>query len=686
MKYIRYTKLFFTFIAFLAIPFFAFSATGTIDPVNKYSRIMADSLLGGTSQINWQPTGVGTTTVTDTGITGYIWSSSFGFINLAPTGAGVTNTTGGVLGGYAWGQNTGWINFAPTGGGVSISTTTGEFSGYAWGQNTGWIEFDCGGGACVETDWTPSTVACSDGIDNDSDGDIDFPADSGCTSLLDTSEVNSNGGGDDPDNACEDGDDNDNDGLTDYPDDSGCTSANDDNETNTVVTVYQCNDGMDNDGDTFVDYPSDSGCTTATDNSELSAPVTYMCSDGVDNEGDGKTDYPADPGCSSPTDGNEYDAPPTEEEPCTGDACTPCVGEGCIPGDEPDPIDEDPGDDPDPTIDEPTTPGGDTSSSGGSIGETVGAFFGGIADSDFPMELPALVGIFAALLPLLFATAPGGVVFLPFQMWSLFFGRKKTKHPWGTVYDAITKRPLDPAYVTITKVTGESVGESITDIDGRYGFLVPGGSYILNAGKTHYAFPSQKMMGRTKDELYDNLYFGGPVDVVKDGDVVVKNIPMDPLEFDWNEFRKTQMGLSGGYRVFDKILSRLSSILFVVGCAFAILAYIAAPTTWNTVVLVLYIVMILIRLIMGPLRPYGILSDRLTKAPLSFAIVRIFSASGTEIAHKVADEVGRYYCLLPKGVYTVTVEKKMEDGSYQKVYTSASLSIKKRYLNKKFAI
>lgn len=652
MMSIRYKKVFSLIAIIFAIPFFTFAATGTIDTVNKYSRVMNDSLLGGTSLINWQPTGVGTTTITDTGITGYIWSESFGFINLAPTGAGVTNTTSGVLGGYAWGQNTGWIDFAPTGGGVTISPTTGEFSGYAWGQNTGWIEFDCGGGACVQTDWRGTSGG-------------------------------GGGGGGSPDSVCEDGDDNDGDGLTDYPNDPGCTSSNDSDESN-LVAEPACADGLDNDNDGQIDFPQDVGCVSAADTSELYTPVTTICADGLDNDGDGLIDYPSDPGCSSSTDGNEYDVPIEE----------PCVGAGCVPGDGDDPL---PGGDDGTPIDEPGPTDGidptpDTPSGGDGFVGGVIDFFTTTTGSGVPMTLPPLIGILAALLPLLFAASPGGVVFLPFQMWSLFFGRKKTEHPWGTVYDAITKRPLDPAYVVLSKaptepgVAGDMVGESITDIDGRYGFLVPGGRYVITAGKTHYAFPSQKMAGRTRDELYDNLYFGEPIDVAHDGDVILRNIPMDPLEFDWNEFRKTQMGLSGGYRVVDKILSRLSSILFVAGCAFAIFAYMSSPTIWNTVVLGIYAVMILVRLAMGPLRPFGVLTEQSSKLPLAYAIVRIFSVSGVEVAHKVADEAGRYYCLLAKGTYTVTIEKKLDDGSYQKIFTSRPLTIKKRYLNKKFAV
>ena len=58
---------------------------------------------------------------------------------------------------------------------------------------------------------------CSDGIDNDSDGRIDHPADPGCDSPDDGDEI-------DP-VACRDGVDNDGDGLVDYPEDKGCDSA-----------------------------------------------------------------------------------------------------------------------------------------------------------------------------------------------------------------------------------------------------------------------------------------------------------------------------------------------------------------------------------------------------------------------------------------------------------------------------
>ena len=81
---------------------------------------------------------------------------------------------------------------------------------------------------------------------------------------------------------CGDGIDNDADGKIDYPADRGCTSAADSSERGTVV----CDDGIDNDGDGLVDFPNDPGCQTATSTKE-----NPQCDDDVDNDGDGKIDW-----------------------------------------------------------------------------------------------------------------------------------------------------------------------------------------------------------------------------------------------------------------------------------------------------------------------------------------------------------------------------------------------------------
>ena len=98
---------------------------------------------------------------------------------------------------------------------------------------------------------------CSDGIDNDSDGDIDWPEDLECGTPDDTTE-----GG-----------------------------------------LPACSDGVDNDGDALIDA-LDSGCTSSTDCTEVQLGV---CQDGIDNDADALVDYPADPGCHSVNDDTEFD-------------------------------------------------------------------------------------------------------------------------------------------------------------------------------------------------------------------------------------------------------------------------------------------------------------------------------------------------------------------------------------------
>ena len=68
---------------------------------------------------------------------------------------------------------------------------------------------------------------------------------------------------------CNDGIDNDSDGLVDYPQDPGCVALTDNTEYSTPnPVVYQCNDGIDNDGNGLTDYPADPGCSSLSDTTE----------------------------------------------------------------------------------------------------------------------------------------------------------------------------------------------------------------------------------------------------------------------------------------------------------------------------------------------------------------------------------------------------------------------------------
>jgi hypothetical protein len=107
---------------------------------------------------------------------------------------------------------------------------------------------------------------------------------------------------------CSDGIDNDGDGLVDFPDDPGCVNAEGSDEH--AGPYPQCSDGRDNDGDGKIDFPNDPGCLVPQQDSETDdcpdGPNCPQCSNGKDDDGNGVTDYPDDPGCTSAADPDEF--------------------------------------------------------------------------------------------------------------------------------------------------------------------------------------------------------------------------------------------------------------------------------------------------------------------------------------------------------------------------------------------
>lgn len=645
----------------------------------------------------------------DTYLKGYAWGEKVGWISLncanevsnncaSNNNFHVVNTTSGELSGWAWGQKTGWINFGPfdnNSADTVVINSDGEFDGYAWGQKIGWIKFDCAGAtACVKTDWVPSAV-CANGADDDGDGAIDYPADTGCTSLSDTSESSGGGGGggglidvcpnidgpqpvvpvgynfengicvaiQQPTYACSNGNDDDGDGLIDMSD-PGCSSTTDTDETNDIdVDEYACSDGVDNDGDNLADYPSDPGCIANNDNSEYNVVTDPLTCTQLGN-------CPQDPTCEEL--GNcPIDPPPTPTCETNPSLCG-----------EPD-IDPPPG-----------PPGGNPPPSDSVFTETIETGFRTITEGfqDIftkyrnPFEFLAGISVSKFFGALGILTA---LLSIPIPLWrSLFaFLYRNKRRPWGTVYDSITKQPLDPAYVILKDATGKDIANSITDLDGRYGFLQSLGVYSMIANKTHYEFPSKQLAGKSRDELYDDLYFGEQFNIENDGDVVMKNIPMDPLGFDWNQYAKEQQKRMVYYHRRDVFLTRLSNVLFYVGFIFSAVALIAEVSLFNIVILALYIVLFVLRNTVFKQKAYGSIIDHATTLPIPFAVIRIhFASLGKEVAHTVTDSMGKYYKLIANGVYYVTVEKKNEDGTYTEMFKSEPMDVKNGVINQTFLV
>jgi hypothetical protein len=213
---------------------------------------------------------------------------------------------------------------------------------------------------------------CSDGIDNDNDGNIDFPDDDGCESLDDSSEIMHDDDCPLIETQCSDGIDNDGDGKIDglVNGGTGTFKFNNENEIRSFINNLPQYSNIPSDFENggylrddaitrekiceLKGYQSDlsftsrgfSSCNNnhiawwdesiddfrivfpACENNHWLITLTCgepvsECSDGIDNDNDGDIDFPDDDGCESLDDSSEI----MHDDDCSVD------GGNCIPGD-----------------------------------------------------------------------------------------------------------------------------------------------------------------------------------------------------------------------------------------------------------------------------------------------------------------------------------------------------------------
>ena len=632
--------LLFIIISVVSLSFsYALAASGTINSSNHSALLCTNDTCTTTAQINFgyfTNTPSSNVIVTDSSLSGFIWGESFGWVvlNCSNTISGCSPTNGnfkvsndgqGNLSGYAWGENTGWLNFGPFLNSSASPVTIdslGKFDGWAWAQNYGWIKFDCSVTNACVETDWRPTVVVDDN-NGGSGGGASFCLINPTNPLCQTSPTPSF--------------------CTLNPTDPSC-------QTPTFCTLN----------------PTDPSCITQpfcnlhpTDPSCV--PPSFCSLNPTDPTCQTPTFCtlnPTDPSCQSPL---VFFCPfhLTNIKDLTDQENLKCLV---------------------PFIE--------------NVWGKVFAFLKtptGDMISQIIIAVGALTGLLVSIATVLFANplSLSELYLIPFRIWTLLLtalGIKKRNVPWGTVYDSVTKQPLDPAYVVLQDLDGKEVVTSITDIDGRYGFLVPAGKYRMVANKTNYEFPSKKLSGKTQDELYHDLYFNEIIDVLEDG-VITKNIPMDPLKFDWNEFAKKDQKLMKFFSRRNLWIARISNILFTFGFLITIIAVLVSPVLYNAIILSIYLLLyILKRTILKP-RAFGYIKQKEKKNPLSFAIIRFFFAgSDHEVINKVTDKTGRYYCLIPNGTYYTKIENKNPDESYSLIHTSEPIEVKNGYINKKFEI
>ena len=297
----------------------------------------------------------------------------------------------------------------------------------------------------------------------------------------------------------------------------------------------------------------------------------------------------------------------------------------------------------------------------------------------------SLIASTAFATPLTFSELP----LIPFRLWTLFLGLlgiKRNTRRWGVVYDSQTKQPLDPAVVSLRNTEGKEVASSITDIDGRYGFLVNPGTYTIFVNKSNYAFPTTLLANQTKDELYNDIYNGETITITDPSEVITKNIPLDRINFSWNEYEKERKELTT-FSTTKLLYNRIFNSLFILGFILALVALLVAPEPYNGIIFALYVVLFIFKQNGISLDKKGSIFEKSTNLPLSYALIKLYYTDiGQEVAHAVTDKFGKFYCLVKNGTYTIVIEKKNQDGSYTPLYKQSNVTVKDGVLNIRFEV
>jgi len=232
-------------------------------------------------------------------------------------------------------------------------------------------------------------------------------------------------------------------------------------------------------------------------------------------------------------------------------------------------------------------------------------------------------------------------------------GRKKEENNWGVVFDNDTHMPIVAVKIILLDETGKELITTYSDKDGRFGFLVEEGEYMLQIFKKGYTLFTEK----TNDRLYGKLYNGKKVVIGRDN-IISINIALKTEKINWTEFSKKSVRL---YK-FSVIMKYIFIALYILGFGATIIITIFYPSIFNFIILGIYIILVGNRFLRRK-KTYGSIKTN-DGEPVPFAVVNLYDKDSKE-KHKfaVTDAIGRYYLLANNGSYLITAKGQPVSGT-----------------------
>jgi hypothetical protein len=199
----------------------------------------------------------------------------------------------------------------------------------------------------------------------------------------------------------------------------------------------------------------------------------------------------------------------------------------------------------------------------------------------------------------------------------LWLKQRKKQKPWGVVYDEVTKEPIALTVVRILDpVTGQRIKQTITDMRGRFGFILDAGEYSIEVIANDY-LTFQKTVNIKATEFFTL-------------DIALNKTGNDDR---WKEIQL----------VIRRNLSKFSLLLMGLGFVFTVLSLILSPNNVNKLLFIIYLVQFTILILIKLPKTWGTVYNSHTGQGIKGAFVRLFDIEeGHQVDVQIADENGRF--------------------------------------------
>lgn len=249
--------------------------------------------------------------------------------------------------------------------------------------------------------------------------------------------------------------------------------------------------------------------------------------------------------------------------------------------------------------------------------------------------------------------------------------RKRKYKTWGTVFDATTLAPVDLSSVRLVEtVTNKIISTTVTNVTGAYLFLAKPGKYRVEVDKQGYNFPSALLATGAFERDH---YFGEPIVVNNEHDVIDRHVPIDPETKPISVFkfrlRQWRYHLAG-------VLGFVSPIISIIG-------FILVPKWWIGLFVAAHLLIFGIFLRLSTrtkIKKFGTVTDS-NKKVLSGVQISLFRKQDNKLlGYYVTDLFGRYYFPRLVGEYFLIfkkagfAEQKMEITVQKKIDTKTTFS------------